>query len=64
MTDSKGDEKKTRDRVRKPLPKIKKLNNTQEMLDQAGGLGGNPGSIMCPTPQQPGYTMKTHLPFC
>lgn len=65
MTDSTGDDKKGRDRVRKPLPKSKKLNNTQSMKDLTGGAAAyDPQSVNCPTPQQPGYTQNTHLPFC
>ena len=66
MAESKGDDKAGRsERVRRALPKSKKLNNTQSMTDLAGGNANvDPASVVCPTPQQPGYTQMTHLPFC
>lgn len=64
MTGSKGsDDKPGQKRVRKPLPKIKKLNNTSAMSEKEGGAIAFP-SETCPTPQQPGYTQNTHLPYC
>lgn len=66
MTQAENDEDgKDRKRIRKPLPKSKKLNNTQILNSKAGGAGGQaPVTVICPTPQQPGYTINTHAPYC
>lgn len=65
MTGSKeSDDKGKQKRVRKPLPKIKKLNNTSALSEQDGGAAADAASVYCQTPQQPGYTQNTHLPYC
>jgi hypothetical protein len=65
MTDSKHENSdKTKARVRKALPKSKKLNNSQMMKTTPGGAAADQSQVYCPTPQQPGYNQPTHVPLC
>ncbi len=55
-------------RVRKPLPKSKKLNNTQILKNNTGGLGGPNAAaanfnqtMPCATPQQ---NLQTYCSLC
>lgn len=72
MTESKKDESSdgtglTNNRVRRALPKSKKLNNTQVLKNTPGGLGGGTAAanlnqtMPCPTPQQ---NLHTYCSLC
>mgnify|MGYP000721056731 CR=1 FL=1 len=40
------------------------MHVSDEALERIGQPTFDTGSILCPTPFQPGYTQNTHIPYC